>query len=70
MTTEIVTAISTLGFPIVACVGMFIFTKKMVDNYDKRDSNMQNQMLNALQENTKAMTELSGKIEQLGRGNN
>lgn len=49
---SVLTAISTVGFPIVACCGLFWFSNKMVDK-----------MTETVQENTIAINKLSDKLE-------
>ena len=49
----IVTAISTVGFPIVACCGLFWFTNKLVDK-----------ITTVIAENTVAIKELSTILKE------
>lgn len=69
---EVMTMISTLGFPIVACVGLAWFCKymldqqqknvdKMFDMYDK--SNAENR--EAIKACTEAINRLSDKLEDI-----
>lgn len=69
---EVMTMISTLGFPIVACVGLAWFCKYMLDQqqknvdkmfemYDK--SNAENR--EAIKACTDAINKLSDKLEDL-----
>ena len=69
---EVMTMISTLGFPIVACVGLAWFCKymldqqqknvdKMFDMYDK--SNAENR--EAIKACTQAINRLSDKLEDI-----
>ena len=69
---EVMTMISTLGFPIVACIGLAYFCKHMLDQqqknvdkmfemYDK--SNAENR--EAIKACTDAINKLSDKLEDL-----
>ena len=69
---EIMTMISTLGFPIVACIGLAWFCKFMIDQqqknidkmfemYDK--SNAENR--EAIKACTEAINRLSDKLEDI-----
>lgn len=69
---DIVTMISTLGFPIVACIGLAWFCKFMIDQqqknidkmfemYDK--SNAENR--EAIKACTEAINRLSDKLEDI-----
>lgn len=69
---EVMTMISTLGFPIVACIGLAYFCKhmldqqqknvdKMFDMYDK--SNAENR--EAIKACTEAINRLSDKLEDI-----
>ena len=69
---EVMTMISTLGFPIVACIGLAYFCKHMLDQqqknvdkmfemYDK--SNAENR--EAIKACTDAINKLSDKVEDL-----
>ena len=49
----ILTAISTVGFPIVACCGLFWYSNKMLDK-----------MTSTIEENTIAITKLSEQLEK------
>lgn len=49
----VLTAISTVGFPIVACCGLFWFANKMVDK-----------MTTTVEENTIAINKLSEKLDK------
>ena len=50
--TDIMSAISTVGFPIVACIGVFW-----------QMSNLQKQLMDAVANNTKALTELTAMLK-------
>ena len=56
MVQEITTAITTVGFPIVACCGIFWFANKMFDK-----------ITSVISENTKAITILSEKMDSITR---
>ena len=69
---EVMTMISTLGFPIVACIGLAYFCKHMLDQqqknvdkmfemYDK--SNAENR--EAIKACTEAINKLSDKLEDI-----
>jgi len=69
---EVMTMISTLGFPIVACIGLAYFCKHMLDQqqknvdkmfemYDK--SNAENR--EAIKACTEAINRLSDKLENI-----
>lgn len=62
-------AIATIGFPIVACIGMAIFFNKVNDNYrqDIKEINQQHKeemkaMTEAVTNNTIALQKLADKI--------
>lgn len=62
-------AIATIGFPIVACIGMAIFFNKVNDNYrqDIKEINQQHKeemkaMTEAVTNNTMALQKLADKI--------
>lgn len=68
---EILTAIATVGFPIVACCAMAFFFSKVNDNYrnDIKEINSQHKaemdaMTEALNNNTLALQRLSDKMEE------
>ena len=67
---DIVTIISTLGFPIAACIGMGWFVKYQTDLNNKNMNDMraeqatQNRtMQTAINNNTKALQELIDKLD-------
>ena len=67
---DIVTIISTLGFPIAACIGMGWFVKYQTDLNNKNMTDMraeqatQNRtMQTAINNNTKALQELIDKLD-------
>ena len=67
---EIATLISTVGFPIAACIGMGWFVKYQTDNNNKTMSDLRNEqaeqnntMLKAINNNTKALQELIDKLD-------
>lgn len=59
---DIASAIGTIGFPTVMCL---LFWKKM-DKQDEQHENEMNKVMDALNNNTKAMTELSLRLEYSG----
>ena len=60
MATEIMTAITTVGFPIVACIGMGVYIKYITDKYDTARS----EMTQALNNNTIALTVLAENLKK------
>ena len=69
MTTEIITAISTLGFPIMACIGMAWYVKYITDkNEQSRKEESENhkaevsKMTEALNNNTLAINTLTERL--------
>lgn len=67
---EIMTLISTVGFPIAACIGMGWFVKYQTDNNNKTMADLRqeqaeqnNTMLKAINNNTKALQELIDKLD-------
>lgn len=69
---EVMTMISTLGFPIVACVGLAWFCKYMLDQQQKNVDKMFNMYDKSNAENreaikacTEAINRLSDKLEDI-----
>lgn len=60
MTQDIMTAITTVGFPIVACIGMGVYIKYITDKYDTARS----EMTQALNNNTIALTVLAENLKK------
>lgn len=67
---EIIQIISTLGFPIAACIAMGWFVKYQTDNNNKTMTDLRqeqaeqnNTMLKAINNNTKALQELIDKLD-------
>lgn len=67
---EIATLISTVGFPIAACIGMGWFVKYQTDNNNKTMADLRQEqaeqnttMLKAINNNTKALQELIDKLD-------
>lgn len=56
---EILTAISTVGFPIVACIAMFWMNEKQ----DRRHQDEVNKLNETVSNNTVALTKLATLIE-------
>lgn len=56
---EVLTAISTVGFPIVACIALFWMNEKQ----DRRHEEEVKQLNEAVNNNTVALTKLSTLIE-------
>lgn len=69
---EIFTAISTLGFPIVACIGMGWYVKYQTDNNNKEVAEMRKEhkqeidkVTQALNNNTLVIQKLIDKIDNM-----
>lgn len=67
---EVATIISTVGFPIAACIGMAWFVKYQTDNNNKtmadlraEQANQNRTMQQAINNNTKALQELIDKLD-------
>lgn len=67
---EIATIISTVGFPIAACIGMAWFVKWQTENNNKTMTDLRREqaeqnttMLKAINNNTKALQELIDKLD-------
>lgn len=74
MNNDIMTAISTLGFPIVACVALFIGCKYMIDQQNKNTDRMFDMYDKANSENrdaikacTEAINKLCDKLDDIER---
>lgn len=65
MTNDILTAISTLGFPIVACVALFLGCKYMMDNQQKNTDRMFEMYDKANTENRDAIRACTDAINKL-----
>lgn len=65
MNFDIVTAISTLGFPIVACIALGWFCKYMIDNNNKNIEKMFDLYDKANQENRKAIQAVTVALDKL-----
>ena len=59
----ILTAITTVGFPIVCTIGMGIFCKSQVEAQRVDSKEMQKQFTDALNNNTAALTKLCEKLD-------
>lgn len=73
--TEVAQLISTLGFPIVACIGLAWFCKYMIDTNNKNiermfemyeKSNSSNR--EAIEANTKVLEKLVEKLDEVNNG--
>lgn len=62
---DIVTTISTLGFPIVACIALGWFCKYMIDNNNKNIEKMFNLYDKANQENREAIQAVTVALDKL-----
>lgn len=67
---EIATIISTVGFPIAACIGCAFFIKyiidmnaKTMDSIRSEQANINRTMQTAINNNTKALQELIDKLD-------
>ena len=67
---DIVSVISSVGFPIVACVGLSFYVKYQTDAYRQEVKDLQkehrdeiNKMTEALNNNTEALNKLIDKLE-------
>lgn len=67
---DITTLISTVGFPIAACLGMGFFIKYIIDMNNKtmsdiraEQANINRSMQQAINNNTKALQELIDKLD-------
>ena len=67
---DVIQIISTLGFPIAACIAMGWFVKYQTDNNNKTMADLRqeqaeqnNTMLKAINNNTKALQELIDKLD-------
>lgn len=72
MDPNVINAISTLGFPIVACIALFVGCKYMLDNQQKNTDKMFEMYDKANTENreaikacTEAINKLCDKLERL-----
>ena len=71
----IVTLVGSLGFPIVACIGLGWYVKYQTDNNNKEVSEMRkehqeeiNKVTEALNNNTLALQRLCDKLDQGEKG--
>lgn len=62
---DIVTTISTLGFPIVACIALGWFCKYMIDNNNKNIEKMFDMYDKANQENREAIQAVTVALDKL-----
>lgn len=62
---EIATLISTLGFPIVACVGLGWFCKYMIDNNNRNIEKMFEMYDRSNEENREAIKALNESVSRL-----
>lgn len=65
MNIDIMTAISTLGFPIVACIALGWFCKYMIDNNNKNIEKMFTLYEKSNEENREAIKALTEVVEKL-----
>ena len=70
---NLVTVISSVGFPIVACIGLGWYVKYQTDNNNKEVAEMRkehieeiNKVTDALNNNTLALQKLCDKIDNKG----
>lgn len=62
---EIITAISTLGFPIVACIGMGWYVKYQTDTNNQEVSEMRKEHKQEIDKVTKALNDNTLVIQKL-----
>ena len=62
---EVATLISTLGFPIVACIGLGWFCKYMIDNNNKNIEKMFDMYDKSNAENREAIKALNESVSRL-----
>lgn len=62
---EVLQAISTVGFPIVACIGLGYFCKYMIDQQNKNVERMFSMYADANKENREAIEGCTKAIEKL-----
>lgn len=62
---DIATMISTLGFPIVACVGLGWFCKYMIDNNNRNIEKMFEMYDRSNEENREAIKALNESVSRL-----
>ena len=62
---DVVAAISTLGFPIIACVGLAWFCKYMIDQNNQRIEKMFSMYDHANSENREAIEACTKAIDRL-----
>lgn len=62
---DVATMISTLGFPIVACVGLGWFCKYMIDNNNKNIEKMFDMYDKSNEENREAIKALNESVSRL-----
>lgn len=65
MNSDIVSIISTLGFPIVAAVALFIGCKYMLDNQQKNTDRMFDMYDKSNQENREAIKSMTEAVNKL-----
>lgn len=62
---EVATLISTLGFPIVACIGLGWFCKYMIDNNNRNIEKMFEMYDRSNEENREAIKALNESVSRL-----
>lgn len=62
---DIITAISTLGFPIVACIGMGWYVKYQTDSNNQEVSDMRKEHKQEIDKVTKALNDNTLVIQKL-----
>lgn len=60
---EILSAITTVGFPIVCTIAMGVFVREQVKTQREDSKEMQKQFTDALNNNTAALTRLCDKLD-------
>lgn len=66
MDTTIITAIGSLGFPIVSCLAMAWYVKYIIDKLTNEHQQEMREVTTALNNNTMVIQRLCDKLEQKG----
>lgn len=66
MDTTIITAIGSLGFPIVSCLAMGWYVKYIIDKLTNEHQQEMREVTTALNNNTLVIQKLCDKLEQKG----
>ena len=63
----LINLIPSVGFPCVACVGMFIYLTKIMDKRDDKIDKTLRQMTNVVNENNKMISIFTEKMDMIFR---